>query len=236
MNSFGARGCGFYVQSRLMSNTVTYLFRLESGDEHRFDVELDRPAAQGAAGLPAWTALAANTCPHCPLPKTPGAVCPAAADLAPVVKRFSALASIVRAEVRVITAVREVRKDTDVQTALSGLMGLILATGGCPILHRLRPLAQTHLPFLTETEMVYRMAAMQLFGCFLRGEPASFDGLHHFFDDLDTLDKAFAERLRLAAEKDASLNALMVLHARAMIASLSIDQELERIRRWFAPG
>ncbi len=219
-----------------MSNTVTYLFRIESGDEHRFEVELDRPAAHAADDLPAWTALAQNTCPHCPLPKAPGAVCPAAADLAPVVKRFSALASIVRAEVRVITDVREVRKDTDVQTALSGLMGLILATGGCPILHRLRPLAQTHLPFLTETEMVYRMAAMQLFGCFLRGEPASFDGLHHFFDDLDTLDKAFAGRLRTAAEKDGSLNALMVLHARAMIASLSIDRELERIRGWFEPG
>jgi hypothetical protein len=216
-----------------MTHTVTYLFRLENGGEHRFDVDLDRPAARAAEDLPSWTALAKNTCPHCPLPKTAGAVCPAAADLAPVVKRFSALASIDGAEVRVITDVREVRKRTDVQTALSGLMGLILATSGCPILRRLRPLAETHLPFLTETEMIYRMAAMQLFGCFLRGEPASFDGLHHFFDDLDTLDKAFAERLRTAAEKDASLNALMVLHARAMIASLSIDQELDRIRGWF---
>lgn len=219
-----------------MTHTVSYLFRLANGGEHRFDVDLDRPAAQAADGLPGWTALAQNACPHCPLPKAAGAVCPAAADLVPVVKRFSALASIEGAEVRVITDVREVRKRTDVQTALSGLMGLILATSGCPILRRLRPLAQTHLPFLTETEMVYRMAAMQLLGCFLRGEPASFDGLHHFFDDLDTLDKAFADRLRTAAEKDASLNALMVLHARAMIASLSIDQELERIRGWFEPG
>lgn len=219
-----------------MTHTVSYLFRLANGGEHRFDVDLDRPAAQAADGLPGWTALAQNACPHCPLHKAAGAVCPAAADLVPVVKRFSALASIEGAEVRVITDVREVRKRTDVQTALSGLMGLILATSGCPILRRLRPLAQTHLPFLTETEMVYRMAAMQLLGCFLRGEPASFDGLHHFFDDLDTLDKAFADRLRTAAEKDASLNALMVLHARAMIASLSIDQELERIRGWFEPG
>ncbi len=219
-----------------MTHTVTYLFHLANGGEQRFDVELDRPAARAADGLPGWTALAQNTCPHCPLPKAAGAVCPAAADLAPVVKRFSALASIEGAEVRVVTDVREVRKRTDVQTALSGLMGLILATSGCPILRRLRPLAQTHLPFLTETEMVYRMAAMQLFGCFLRGEPASFDGLRHFFDDLDSLDKAFAERLRTAAEKDASLNALMVLHARAMIASLSIDHELERIKGWFELG
>jgi len=219
-----------------MTTTVTYLFRLKKGGEQRFVVDLNRPAARAADGLPGWTALAQNTCPHCPLPQTAGAICPAAADLVPVVDRFSALASVEGAEVSVITAEREVLKRTDVQTALSGLMGLILATSGCPILSRLRPLAQTHLPFLTETEMVYRMAAMQLFGCFLRGEPASFDGLRHFFADIDTLDQAFAERLRIAAEKDASLNALMVLHARAMIASLSIDQQLDRIRGWFEPG
>jgi len=217
-----------------MTTVVTYIFSLENGDEHRFEIQLDRPAADThAKNLPSWTTLANNTCPHCPLPKSAGAVCPAAADLVPVVKRFSALASVVGSEVRVITSEREVRKQTDVQTALSGMMGLILATSGCPILRRLRPLAQTHLPFVTETEMVYRMAAMQLFGCFLRGEPASFDGLRRFFADLDTLDHAFAERLRLAAEKDASLNALMVLHARAMIASFSIDRELARIKEWF---
>jgi hypothetical protein len=214
-------------------HTVVYLFRLEDGAEHRFEVAIDRPAAQPAGGLPAWTALERNTCPHCPLPKTPGAVCPAAADLVPVVSRFSALASIVRAEVSVVTPEREVRKKTDVQTALSGLMGLILASSGCPILRRLRPLAQTHLPFTPQTETLYRVAAMHLFGCFLRGEPASLDGLRHFFDDLDELDQAFAERLRVAAEKDASLNALLMLHARALMVSLSLDDGLKQIRRWF---
>ena len=214
-------------------HNVSYIFRLENGAEHRFDVRIDRPGATAGAGLPAWTALEQNRCPHCPLPSTPGAVCPAAADLAPVVSRFSALASFVGAEVSVLSPEREVRKQTDIQTALSGLMGLILASSGCPILRRLRPLAQTHLPFTPQTETLYRVAAMHLFGCFLRGEPASLDGLRHFFDDLDTLDQAFAERLRVAAEKDASLNALLMLHARALMVSLSLDEGLKQIRRWF---
>lgn len=212
---------------------VVYLFRLENGTEYRFDVPTERPAATASAGLPAWTALEQDRCPHCPLPKTPGAVCPAAADLAPVVSRFSALASFERAEVRVLSPEREVRKQTDVQTALSGLMGLILASSGCPILRRLKPLAQTHLPFTTQTETLYRLAAMHLFGCFLRGAPASLDELRHFFDDLDALDQAFAKRLRVAAEKDASLNALLMLHAQALMVSLSLDEGLKQIRRWF---
>jgi hypothetical protein len=214
-------------------HNVSYLFRLESGADYRFDVAIDRPSATASAGLPAWTALEQNRCPHCPLPATPGAVCPAAADLVPVVSRFSALASFVRAEVSVLSPEREVRKQTDVQTALSGLMGLILASSGCPILRRLRPLAQTHLPFTPQSETLYRVAAMHLFGCFLRGEPASLDGLRHFFQDLDELDQAFAERLRVAAEKDASLNALLMLHARALMVSLSLDEGLKQIRRWF---
>lgn len=220
----------------MAEHTVTYLFRLEDGAEHRFDVAIDRPTAAPARGLPAWTALEQNQCPHCPLPQAPGAVCPAAADLVPIVSRFSALASFARAEVSVVTPEREVRKRTDVQTALSGLMGLILASSGCPILRRLRPLAQTHLPFTPQSETLYRVAAMHLFGCFLRGEPASLDGLRHFFDDLDRLDHAFAERLRDAAKNDASLNALLMLHARALMVSLSLDKGLKEIRRWFDAG
>jgi len=212
---------------------VVYRFRLENGDEVRFDVRIDRPGATAGDGLPAWTALEQNRCPHCPLPTTPGAVCPAAADLVPVISRFSALASFVRADVSVTSPEREVRKQTDVQTALSGLMGLILASSGCPILRRLRPLAQTHLPFTPQSETLYRVAAMHLFGCFLRGEPASLDGLRQFFSDLDRLDHAFAERLRVAAEKDASLNALLMLHTRALMVSLSLDEGLKQIRAWF---
>ena len=217
------------------ARTITYLFVLEDGSEHRFDVQIDRwrSAAPASGELLAWTALEENQCPHCPLPRTAGAVCPAAADLVPIVARFSALASFVRAEVRVITPEREVRKLTDIQTALSGLMGLILASSGCPILGRLRPLAQTHLPFAPHTELLYRVVAMHVFGCFLRGEPASLASLRQFFSDIDVLNRAFIARLRVAAQNDASWNALLRLHVGTERVSLQLDEGLEEIRRWF---
>lgn len=207
------------------------MFRLESGAEHRFDVEFNRPAAGG--DLPAWTRLETDQCPNCPLASTPGAHCPAAADLVPLVEKFSALSSIDRVQVVVLTPQYEARKRTDTQTALGALMGLILATSACPILGRMRPLAHTHMPFATATAMVYRIVSMHLLGCFLRGEPAGLDGLDRFFSDLDQLNRAFSGRLHRAVQGDAGINALLVLHSRSMLASMSVEPEMENIRAWY---
>lgn len=216
-----------------LAKVVTYVFRLEDGSEHRFDIQIDRAATVACSELPEWTALERHQCPHCPLPRVAGAACPAAADLVPLVQSFSALSSYVRAEVRVITPEREISKFTDMQTALSGLMGLILASSACPILGRLRPLAQTHLPFAPPTELLYRMVAMHLMGCFLRGEPASLDKLKRFFNDIDVLNRVFIERLRAGAQNDASWNALVHLHADAALVSASLDEGLHEVRGWF---
>ena len=214
-----------------LNKKVIYLFRLESGVAQRFDVEFDRPPAGG--DLPAWTRLEVDKCPHCPLADAPGARCPAAADLVPVVERFSALSSVDRINVHVVTPQYEARKRTDAQTALSALMGLILATSACPILGRMRPLAHTHLPFATPTETVYRIVSMHLMGCFLRGEPFGLGELEAFFSDIERLNHAFSGRLNRAARRDAGINALLALHWRSMLASLSIEEEMETIRAWF---
>ena len=218
------------IQSGL-NKKIIYYFRLESGVGHRFDVEFDRPPAGG--DLPAWTLLEADKCPNCPLADAPGARCPAASDLVPLVEKFSALSSIDRIDLHVVTPEYEARKRTDTQTALSALMGLILATSACPILGRMRPLAHLHMPFATPTEMVYRIVSMHLLGCFLRGEPVGLDGLNEFFSEIEQLNHAFFGRLNQAVQRDAGLNALLTLHSRSMLASLSIESEMENIRAWY---
>jgi hypothetical protein len=217
-----------------MTDTITYIFRLASGVEHRFEVDLNRPTASG--NLPDWTLLDTNKCANCPLASAPGARCPAAADLVPVVAQFSALASIESVDVRVVRSQYEAHKHTDTQTALSALMGLILATSACPILSRMRPLAQTHLPFPTETEVVYRIAAMHLLGCYLEGTTPDLSKLTELFEELEKLNEAFARRLKRAIQNDAGINALVVLHARNMVASFSVEEKLDEIRAWYKPG
>ena len=214
-----------------MGKKIIYFFRLESGVGHRFDVEFDRPAAAGP--LPEWTRREVDKCPHCPLPDTPGTHCPAAADLVPLVEKFSALSSIDRVDVHVVTPEYEAHKRTDTQTALRALMGLIFATGACPILGRMRPLAHMHMPFATGTENVYRIVSMHLMGQFLRGETAGLDGLDRFFSDIDKLNHAFFGRLKRAVQRDAGINALLALHSHSTLASLSIAAEMENIRAWF---
>ena len=228
--SWLGRQIGLLIPSPF-NKKIIYLFRLESGVGHRFDVEFDRPPADG--DLPEWTRLEVDKCPHCPLPNVPGAHCPAAADLVPLVEKFSALSSIDLINVHVVTPQYEARKRTDTQTALSAVMGLILATGACPILGRMRPLAHMHMPFATATEMVYRIVSMHLLGCFLRGEPVGLDGLDAFFSDIDRLNHAFFGRLNRAVQRDAGVNALLALHARSMLASVTIEPEMENIRAWF---
>jgi len=214
-----------------LSKKVIYLIRLESGVAYRFDVQFDRPPAIG--DLPAWTLREEDKCPNCPLPDAPGAHCAAAADLVPLVEKFSALSSIDRVEVHVLTPQYEAHKRTDSQTALSALMGLILATSACPILARMRPLAHMHMPFATPTQNVYRFVSMHLMGCFLRGEPVGLDGLDELFSDFERLNHAFFGRLKRAVQRDAGINALLALHSRTMLASLSIKPEMENIRAWF---
>ncbi len=217
-----------------MSNAITYIFQLDSGAEHCFDVVFDRPAAGG--DLPDWTLLDTHKCGNCPLASAPGARCPAAADLVPIIEKFSALASIDNVEVRVVREQYESHKRTDTQTALSALIGLILATSACPILSRMRPLAHTHLPFPTETDSVYRIITMHLLRCYLAGTKPDLGNLTDFFADFEVLNDAFARRLKRAIQNDASINALVVLHSRNMIASFSIDEKLDEIRAWFGHG
>jgi hypothetical protein len=215
------------------SKTITYVLAIE-GVEHRFDVEIERPSTAKRGSLPVWTALEHERCPNCPLPLGDDAACPPAADLAPVVDRFSQLTSIARANVRVETPEREVRKETDAQTALSALMGVIMATSGCPILRRLKPLATMHLPFATAAETIHRTLGVHLVRALIDGKPADIEELRKYYDDVETLNFAFMTRLRTAASKDASLNALVVLQANGALVSVSLEDGMRRVRSMYA--
>lgn len=218
--------------AKLKAKTITYVLTIE-GVEHSFDVQIERAPSLKRGALPVWTALEHERCSNCPLPLGDDAACPPAADLAPVVDRFSKLSSIARADVRVVTPEREVRKETDAQTALSALMGVIMATSGCPILRRLKPLATMHLPFATAAETIHRTLGVHLVRALIDGKPADLEELRRLYDDIDTLNFAFMTRLRTAAEKDASLNALVVLQAGGALVSVSLEDGMRRVRSMY---
>ena len=88
--------------------------------------------------------------------------CPAALHMAPAVELLKELVSFDTVGVTVTQAERTVHAETTAQQALSSVLGLIMATSGCPWTDRLRPMARFHLPFASEAETVYRSVCMFL--------------------------------------------------------------------------
>ncbi|MGE5504404.1 MAG: DUF6901 family protein [Actinomycetota bacterium] len=226
-----------------MPQTITYRFYLPEGQKTdvglSFDDESFRLVLPADAPRPDWTRLGHQRCPNCPLPAET-AFCPAALALALFLPAFESRVSYEKAVVEVDTPNRTIVSKTTVQSAMASLIGLALATSGCPRTRFLRPMARTHLPFATEQETVFRALAAHLLGRFvvarLKGEQAdlSLDDLKDAYAQLSTVNSALAERIRSAVTRDAALNAVIILDGFAQIAPENIECGFEDILHCFA--
>lgn len=214
---------------------IDYELLPAGGTALRYRVDTERPISQGDASSPAWTALEYSQCPNCPYA---GSHCPAALDVAPLVEALGAVVSHARMRVRVHSAERVIESEADVQTVLSALLGLLLASSGCPILNRLRGLARIHLPFQSLEETQFRLVGAWLLGRLgdagQGGEAGDAGPLRPDFAELTRLmeaigdvNYAFMQRLRAAAREDAGINALAMLAAGALNVQVSLDDPLE---------
>jgi hypothetical protein len=114
-----------------------------------------------------------------------------------------------------------------------------MTTTGCPVMGQLRPMVRFHLPFASLTETIFRMASMYLMAQFLRareGKSAEWnlDGLTQVYVEVGKVNHDFAQRLRVAAKKDANVNALVNLDCFATLVPLAADDTLREIRPYFS--
>ncbi len=217
--------------------TLTYRFRWKDGRRREFAVLLSPPGLRLAQppreSLPDWTRLENRQCPNCPLTPADSPRCPAAASMADLVELFKDCLSTEVVEAEILTENRDYRKTISAQEGVSSLMGLYMATSGCPILDKLRPMVFTHLPFSTLKETVYRAVSAYLTAQFLRhkkGLPADWEltGFKRLYEDIATVNRAFAKRLMDVAVQDASLNALVKLDCLAGFTAFSIEKTFVR--------
>lgn len=181
---------------------------------------------------PEWTKLDFHQCDACPLSTETHRHCPPAVDCAAIVDAFASTSSIQLADVVVETLEREIRKRTDMQTAIGSLLGLVMATSGCPILGRFRGLAEFHLPFATPQETLFRSVGTYLLEQYFvhrRGEAPDLDLKHlqSLYETLQQVNTAFVTRVRGAAEKDANLNALVIWFSVAVLVAHSVEDGLD---------
>jgi len=213
---------------------IEYRFRFEQGADKTFVVHLRKADLQLAlnptAHHPSWTRLEHCQCPNCPL--EPGQVshCPAATGMADLIDSFKDCLSTEPAEITVAVEAREYRKRAPIQYGVSALMGLLMATSGCPVMEKLRPMVHVHLPFATIEETMFRAVSMYLLGQFFRQQRQldadwTMDHLVKIFEDVAEVNQAFSRRLVSINPKDASLNALANLDCFAMVTSFSITKD-----------
>ena len=87
------------------------------------------------------------------------AQCPAALRMADLLDWSASLSSFDQVELTVITGERTTTARTTAQRAISSLMGLLIATSGCPQTAFCVPMARFHLPLANEMETAYRAAS-----------------------------------------------------------------------------
>ncbi len=219
-------------------STITYQLQLSNGSEHRYQVDIDRPgnlAIRNTETHPSWTLLAQDQCAACPLDPQQYHYCPAALEFEEIAAHFADVTSIERADVWVHTDARSYFKNTDMQTVLKSLYGLIMATGGCPILSSLKPLARFHLPFATLEETVHRMVGAYLTEQYLAQQESEttpdwrLDGLARRYNELKQVNVALMKRIRKASKKDANINAIQTFISITSLAGLGGDDIIDNI-------
>jgi hypothetical protein len=163
-----------------------------------------------------WTKLENFECPNCPLDKSQNEYCPLARNLAGILDFFNSLPSYEEANVSVETNDRTTSKQTTVQIGVGSLIGIIMASSGCPIIGVLRPLVRFHLPFASLDETEYRVFSTYIFAQyfkFLTGEVPDWEmqKLKAAYEQIQIVNTSIVTKLSDVELNDTSRNAVVTL-------------------------
>ncbi len=218
---------------------IRYRFDLPDGSEKHVDLKFAaadfRLTNTTPAEPPFWTELKFSQCANCPLDATVHARCPAALHMVPAVESLKALVSFDTVAVTVTQAERTVHTETTAQQAMSSVLGLIMATSGCPWTDRLRPMARFHLPFASEAETVYRTVGMFLLARELgaAGRMPGYAELRDLYENLHVVNRDMARRLGAATRTDPARNAMALLDSYTTLLPAALESSLEELKPLF---
>jgi hypothetical protein len=238
---------------------IRYRFDLPDGSQKTLDFLFDaatfRLSNPPPADPPFWTELKFNQCANCPLSTERHAHCPAAVQMAAALEPLNALVSFDTVGVTVVQPERTVHAETTAQQAMSSVLGLIMATAGCPWTDRLRPMARFHLPFANEAETLYRSVSMFLLSrevCGGGATPAAaetaptspetaraapdrsaFAALEELYRNLHLVNRDMSRRLGAATNTDPPRNAIALLDTYTTLLPAALDRSLDELRPLF---
>jgi hypothetical protein len=219
-----------------------YKFKFDDGTEKDFEVVLDNMTLElirdDPNPKPEWTQLKYSQCENCPLPDSVE-YCPVAVSLAKLVESFHDAASYESAAVTVETPQRTYFKKTTLQKGLSAIIGIYMSTSNCPVTDRLRPMTRFHLPFANSIETFFRSVSSYLTAQFLlmrQGHQPDWEmkNLQGIYKAVNLVNKGMTTRLLKATEKDANVNAVVILHSFGDGINYFIESGLAELEPMFA--
>ena len=223
---------------------IQYCFRLPDNSSEDFKLELN-PLSLELTGniptsLPTWSKLDFHQCPHCPLDAVTHPNCPLAANIVNIVQKFDGLLSYDKIRMDVITQERRISQHTTVQKGISSMMGLVIATCGCPHASFFKAMGRFHLPLASNEETIFRATSMYLLAqYFLKAEGRHADleleGLTKIYYNIQIVNAAIANRLRSTSMSDSSINAIIILDNFAKNLPYAIEKSLKNLRYLFLP-
>lgn len=223
--------------------TFNYSFDFTNGVKKRFLIKLDPQTSlmkSVVLNKSDWTILSTHQCSCCRLDRNCVGYCPIAVNIADLVSSFKDILSHESCTVSCITTERTVVKETIVQDGLSSIMGIIMATSGCPTMDLLRPMARFHLPFATVDESMFRSVSIYLLRQFFidkDGDPGDFQlkRIKQYWEQIEKVNEGVLNRIKFATELDADRNAIVILNCLAQILTMEIDEDLSSLRPMFFP-
>ncbi|MEI7811834.1 MAG: hypothetical protein WCJ01_05340 [Ignavibacteria bacterium] len=215
--------------------SITYRFNFTSGEVKEFRVDIDSStliALDTADQLkPEWTKYGSFRCPNCPVNAADDEHCPVALKLEEIIRFFSDAASYEEVRLDIQTKERAYSKTTSMQDGVSGIIGILMVTSGCPVMGKLKPMVRFHMPFSTLLETEYRVMSMYMLAQFFRQKWGrnpdwQMKNLLSIYENIRILNQNVARRIASRETKDTSINSIVVLNNFADYVSVSIDEDM----------
>jgi len=213
------------------SRTISYKFKFSEDNEQDFVVKMDSKTLDiidsPKDSYPEWAKLEYQKCSNCPLNEKEHEYCPIAMKLVGTVDFFCKPLEFKDVDLSVETPERTFSKKVDLKSAAVSLIGIYMATSGCPIMDKLRPMARHHLPLATTPETTYRSISNYLIAQYLlthQGKEPDWElkNLGEIYDAIKIVNTHFRERLLKISSKDYALSAILTLDAYAYYINLSL--------------
>lgn len=219
-----------------------YLLKDPEGKEHSFEIRIDPKTMTlklpSTFTPPAWAKDKKFKCSVCPKIKPGHDHCHSCYNISNIVEEFKNFKSYEDIQIIVKAEDRRYVYKGDVQQGLMAILGLYIATSGCPVYSFLKPMARFHLPFASLDETVFRVTSVYLLKEYFKmkkGETPDWDfkNLVPIYEKISQANEDIINELRSHYKNDAHSNAILILDNFSKALSFLLTDHLDILKPLF---